>query len=68
MASYRNARVPSERIKQARAAGSVFVVGLLLGRGGNAVLVLGRAGPQPVQAPTVLCVVDVVFKKQLHRK
>lgn len=45
---------------------SVLAVALFLGRVGDAVLALGRAGAQAVQTPAVLGVVDVVFKEQLQ--
>lgn len=48
--------------------GSVLVVGVLLGGRRDAVLALGGAGPESVQPPAVLSVVDVVFEKQLRRK
>lgn len=50
---------------KAASARSVFVVGLLLARAGDAVLWLGGARAQAVQAPAVLGVVDVVLKEKL---
>lgn len=57
-------RVPLEE----SSARSVLVVGLLLARAGDTVLGLGGAGAQAVQSPTILCVVDVVFKEKLNTK
>lgn len=47
-------------------AQSVLVVRLLLARAGDAVLGLGWARAQAVQSPTILCVVNVVFKEELN--
>lgn len=46
-------------------AQSVFVVRLLLTRAGDAVLGLCGARAQPVQSPTILCIINVVFKEEL---
>lgn len=51
---------------KASSACSVFVVGLLLARAGDAVLWLGGARAQAVQPPAVLCVVNVVLKEKLQ--
>lgn len=48
-------------------AQSVFVVGLLLARGGDAVLRLAGARTQAVQSAAVLGVVDVVLEKKLSK-
>lgn len=45
---------------------SVLVVGFFLGRAGDAVLRLAGARAQAVQSPTILCVVNVVFKEKLN--
>lgn len=45
---------------------SVLVVRLLLARAGDSILGLAGARAQPVQSPTILCVVDVVLKKKLQ--
>lgn len=49
-------------------AQSVLVVRLLLARAGDAVLGLGGARAQAVQSPTILCVINVVFKEKLKKK
>lgn len=46
-------------------AQSVLVVRLLLARAGNAVLGLAGARAKAVQSPTILCVINVVFKEKL---
>ena len=57
-------RIPLEDLS----AQSVLVVRLLLARAGNAILGLGGAWAQAVQSPTILCVINVVFKEKLTRK
>lgn len=47
---------------------SVFVVRFFLRGVCNSVLTLGGSRPQAVQPPAVLRIIDVIFKKQLHRK
>lgn len=46
-------------------AQSVLVVRLLLARAGDAVLGLAGARAQAVQSPTILCIINVVFKEKL---
>lgn len=56
-------RVPLERLS----AQSVLVVRFLLARAGDAVLGLAGARTQAVQSPTILCIVNVVFKEKLNK-
>lgn len=47
---------------------SVLVVGFLLRGVGNSILTLRRTGSQAIEPPTVLSIVNVVFKKQLKKQ